>query len=138
MQYSIGQLSNLLGLNIQTIRYYERISLLPAVNRGENGYRIYTDLHKDFLEYVIFAKHHGFSLKQISRYCMHTKDGTYNPEYLFEVMDQKIEEFEDEVSKIKKKIKLLKKKKGEMKKKTAADSECPIETMVQTMKNGET
>jgi hypothetical protein len=37
----IGELSRLCGVNIETIRYYEKIKMLPAPLRTEAGHRVY-------------------------------------------------------------------------------------------------
>ena len=37
----IGKLAETAGVNIQTIRYYERIGLIPQPQRKESGYRQY-------------------------------------------------------------------------------------------------
>ena len=37
----IGELSRLCGVNIETIRYYEKIGMLPAPPRSESGRRVY-------------------------------------------------------------------------------------------------
>ncbi|RFU44307.1 MerR family DNA-binding transcriptional regulator [Paraburkholderia sp. DHOC27] len=39
--YSIGTLSQLSGVKIETIRYYEKVELLGATSRASNGYRQY-------------------------------------------------------------------------------------------------
>jgi hypothetical protein len=38
---SIGKLSQLTGVNIETIRYYEKIKVLPVASRTKNGRRVY-------------------------------------------------------------------------------------------------
>lgn len=38
---AIGALSKRTGTNIETIRYYERVRLLPAPARSSGGYRLY-------------------------------------------------------------------------------------------------
>lgn len=55
------------GLPRDTIRYYEEIGLLPAPNRGANGYRIYTNEHLAILRFILQGKAIGFSLKEIKR-----------------------------------------------------------------------
>lgn len=35
----IGELSTAAGVDIETIRYYEKVGLMPAPERGANGYR---------------------------------------------------------------------------------------------------
>lgn len=38
----IGQLAQLVGVETQTIRFYEQQGLLPPPDRQDNGYRVYT------------------------------------------------------------------------------------------------
>ena len=38
----IGELSRLSGVNIETIRYYERIEIIPAAPRAQSGRRLYS------------------------------------------------------------------------------------------------
>lgn len=40
----IGQLAQLVGVETQTIRFYEQQGLLPPPDRQDNGYRVYTAL----------------------------------------------------------------------------------------------
>lgn len=40
MRYNIGELAELAGVSVRTLRHYEQIGLL-APKRGENGYRVY-------------------------------------------------------------------------------------------------
>ena len=62
----IGQVAQVTGLNVQSIRFYEREGLLPSVDRSNAGYRMY---QKDSIQRIRFIKHAqevGFSLKEIS------------------------------------------------------------------------
>lgn len=62
----IGQVSNLTGLSLDAIRFYEREKLIPPPTRGFSGYRQY---HEDVLERIFFilqAKQLGFTLSEIS------------------------------------------------------------------------
>jgi MerR family mercuric resistance operon transcriptional regulator len=60
-----GQLAGVTGCNIETIRYYESIGLLPAPPRSGAGYRIYAAHHVSRLRFVIRARELGFSLDDI-------------------------------------------------------------------------
>ncbi len=62
----IGELAKQVGVNVQTVRFYERQGLLPEPTRRESGYRIYSsqDLHR--LRFIRQAKVLGFSLKEIA------------------------------------------------------------------------
>ena len=61
----IGQLAAAAGLTPATIRYYEVQGLLPAPERGDQGYRIYTDMHLERLRFIRHARALGLSVKEI-------------------------------------------------------------------------
>jgi MerR family transcriptional regulator, mercuric resistance operon regulatory protein len=62
---TIGALSERTGVNIETIRYYERIGLMPAPPRSEGRRRLYDDAHRQRLIFVRRSRTLGFSLVQI-------------------------------------------------------------------------
>ena len=61
----IGELSSSVGLDIQTLRYYEIQGLLNEPKRLGNGYRDYPDSAITRLQFVKKAKLVGFTLKEI-------------------------------------------------------------------------
>lgn len=65
MRLSIGKLSNETGVNIETIRYYERIDLMPPPFRSEGGHRIYDETHRERLTFIRRCRDLGFPLEDI-------------------------------------------------------------------------
>lgn len=63
--YPIGTLSQLSGVNIETIRYYEKVGLLPAAIRAGNGYRQYDDASVERLAFVRRGRELGFAINEI-------------------------------------------------------------------------
>ena len=61
----IGELANAVGLPSQTIRFYERRGLLPAPERGANGYRTYNESSLARLRFVQTAQAAGLTLAEI-------------------------------------------------------------------------
>lgn len=61
----IGQLSRLSGVNIETIRYYERIKMLPPPSRTYSGRRVYGAQDARILVFIRRARELGFSLDEI-------------------------------------------------------------------------
>jgi DNA-binding transcriptional MerR regulator len=61
----IGDLSARSGVNIETIRYYERIELLPAPARQPNGRRSYGEADARRLGFVRHARDLGFDLAAV-------------------------------------------------------------------------
>ncbi|HLD64891.1 MAG TPA: MerR family transcriptional regulator [Pseudomonas sp.] len=61
----IAELERQSGLSRDTIRYYERIGLLPAAPRRSNGYRDYDAHALVVLNFIRAAQEVGFSLDQL-------------------------------------------------------------------------
>jgi MerR family mercuric resistance operon transcriptional regulator len=62
---TIGDLSGLTGVNIETIRYYERVKMFPAPPRTAGGRRVYDATHLRTLAFIRRSRELGFSLDQI-------------------------------------------------------------------------
>ena len=61
----IGQLAQLVGVETQTIRFYEQQGLLPPPDRQDNGYRVYTEKHGEGLAFIRRCRILGLSLAEI-------------------------------------------------------------------------
>ncbi|MBU2445788.1 MAG: heavy metal-responsive transcriptional regulator [Bacteroidetes bacterium] len=64
-EYFVGQLAEEVGINTETVRYYEKLKLLPKPKRKESRYRIYDETDLKRLLFVKRAKELGFTLKEI-------------------------------------------------------------------------
>ena len=63
--YTIGQLAKAVGVNLETIRYYERTGLLAKPPRNDSGYRQFPEEAVARLRYTKNAQRLGFSLREI-------------------------------------------------------------------------
>src|SRR5882724_1394257 len=61
----IGELSRLTGVNIETIRYYEKIKMLRPPPRTEGGRRVYGSTETRVLAFIRRARELGFRLDDI-------------------------------------------------------------------------
>src|SRR5215831_15832077 len=64
-ELTIGRVSALTGVNIETIRYYERTGVLPAPPRTASGRRTYGSGEVRLLAFLRRARELGFSLDDI-------------------------------------------------------------------------
>ena len=64
--YTIGQLAKLTGNTVVTLRYYERLGLLPEVKRSQGGFRLYPASIIPRLHFIANAKAVGFDLMAIN------------------------------------------------------------------------
>lgn len=62
---TIGDLAARTGVNIETIRYYERVGVLPAASRSAGGYRVYDDDAMKRLAFVRRSRDLGFTLDEV-------------------------------------------------------------------------
>ncbi len=60
-----GELAKRSGCNAETIRYYERIGLIPEPARSSNGYRQYGEIHESRLHFVMRGRDLGFSIEDL-------------------------------------------------------------------------
>ena len=61
----IGEISRRTGVNIETIRYYERIEVMPKPKRSEGDQRLYNELQLNRLTFIKRSRELGFSLKEV-------------------------------------------------------------------------
>jgi MerR family mercuric resistance operon transcriptional regulator len=67
MKYRSGDVSKLCNVNRETLRYYERIGLIPEPSRSNSGYRLYPE---DTIHRLMFIKRMqelGFTLSEIDK-----------------------------------------------------------------------
>jgi MerR family mercuric resistance operon transcriptional regulator len=62
---TIGKLAEATGVNLETIRYYERIGLMPRPARTGGGYRSYEPEHVSRLNFIRRSRELGFTLDEV-------------------------------------------------------------------------
>ena len=63
--YPIGEISKRTGVNIETIRYYERINIMPKPDRTSGGNRQYNHDQLKRLSFIKTSRDLGFSINEI-------------------------------------------------------------------------
>lgn len=64
-EFTIGALAQSAGVNVQTVRYYERRGFLFPAGRKPSGYRLYDEESLKRLKFIRRAKEIGFTLVEI-------------------------------------------------------------------------
>lgn len=101
MDYQIGELTEICGVNKETIRYYERKNLLQKPAKNHSGYRIYSE---DTVKRVGFIKRMqelGFSLNEIYRLLGIVDKDEARCADMFEFVSAKEEEVRERVEDLK-------------------------------------
>jgi len=72
-----GVLAKQSGVNSETIRYYEKIGLMPDPIRSEGGHRLYNDTHLRRLLFIRRCRELGFILEEIRGLLELVDEGDY-------------------------------------------------------------
>ena len=91
---TIGQLAECLELNPRTIRYYERIGLMPEVERTEAGYRVYGRADERRLRFIRRCAELGMSLAEIKEALAMNERGERPCPYIAEVLERRLAEID--------------------------------------------
>lgn len=74
---TIGPLSEQTGCNIETIRYYERIGIMPPPPRTAGGHRVYREEHLKRLTFIRRSRELGFTLDQVRNLLLLVDGGNF-------------------------------------------------------------
>ncbi len=121
---AIGELSRLTGVNIETIRYYERIKMLPAPPRAANGRRVYGAMELRILVFIRRSRELGFSPGDIRALLRLGAPGTASCSEVKEIAGHHLEEIRSKLADLKKLERLLAKTVARCSGKKAPD--CPV------------
>ena len=72
---TIAEASKKVNLSADTLRYYERIGLIPEVNRTESGIRNYTEEDLGWIEFSKCMRNAGMSIEALIEYIKLYKKG---------------------------------------------------------------
>lgn len=72
---TIREVSEKYGVSADTLRYYERIGLLPPVTRTESGIRNYTESDLSWLELILCLRAAGLPIEAILEYVRLFREG---------------------------------------------------------------
>jgi DNA-binding transcriptional MerR regulator len=97
-EMTIGALARAAGVNIETVRYYERRGLLAVPARSDAGYRQYDDEALWRLQFVARAKQLGFTLSEIGE--LLASDGTRSADDVIAVARAKLAAVDEQVQEL--------------------------------------
>lgn len=82
--FKIRELSRESGVNLETIRYYEKLGLIDTAIRQPNGYRLFSEKQLNQLDFIKSCRMIGFRLEEIKQLIMLQAD----PHNRCEVVDK--------------------------------------------------
>jgi DNA-binding transcriptional MerR regulator len=92
------ELANELKLGAETLRYYEKIGMIPLPERNKSGYRVYNEQDVMRLKFIIKGKNLGFSLREIAAIISVLKyDKKTNNKIINDRISQKIDQINERI-----------------------------------------
>ena len=92
--YRIGEVTGKVGISADTLRYYEKIKLLPVISRTDSGIRIYADKDISRLRFIQRAQKMRFRLKEIGALLSMREDPQHAREEVRLLTRNKLDEIE--------------------------------------------
>ncbi|HID49821.1 MAG TPA: heavy metal-responsive transcriptional regulator [Chromatiales bacterium] len=99
-RYKISDVTRLTGLSADTLRYYEKIGLLPKVARTASGIRQYDDSDLSRLRFVQRAQKMNFSLGEIADLMKMREDPQHARDEVRQVTSRKLEQIEGHLAEL--------------------------------------
>jgi two-component system chemotaxis response regulator CheY len=104
--YTIGEVSKIVNITANTLRYYDEIELLkPCLVQTNNQYRYYSDAQIKELSFILEMKQYGFSLEEIKTLLKDNSNQKLKP-----MLEVKRVELSSEIAKLKERYILLEKR----------------------------
>lgn len=65
---NINEVSKKFGLPKDTLRYWEKEGLIPAIKRDQNGYRVYSEYDQNWIFYILVLRKAGMPVKKLKQF----------------------------------------------------------------------
>jgi MerR family transcriptional regulator, Zn(II)-responsive regulator of zntA len=98
--FQVGEVSRRLGLNSQTLYFYERIGLMPSPKRSASGYRLYEQPDLERLSFITQAKALGLSLDDIKELLMLQEGQQLSCQEVYDRLLKKVQDLDDTIAKL--------------------------------------
>lgn len=98
---SIGAVAEQFGISVHTLRYYEKIGLLPPISKDGAGRRVYQSRDLERLRFIKRAQRMQFSLKEISALLEIERNSARQKPQAQKLVSEKLGEIEDSLKDLK-------------------------------------
>lgn len=97
MGYTIKQVSEITGLSVPTLRFYDKEGLLPELKRKESGYRIFSEEDLYSIELIECFKQSGMQIREIRHFMALVKQGDASLEERLAICQRHVKRLEEKM-----------------------------------------
>lgn len=101
-EMTIAEISNYTGISCDTLRYYERMSLIPSIKRLEGGKRFYTEADCKWICQIKNLRNAGMSIETLIHFTNLYKKGDETIEDRKEILKRLIDQINDNIIEVEK------------------------------------
>ena len=103
----IAEVSEKYGLSVDTLRYYERVGLIPTVNRNESGIRDYNELDLRRVDFIKCMRGAGLPVEVLIEYVALVQHGDKTIEARKEILKEQREQLVSRMKEMQKTLDIL-------------------------------
>lgn len=107
---TIAEVAKKFEITTDTIRYYERIGLIPPIKRDKNGNRIFTEIDCNWIYYIKVMREAGMSIEKLVEYVKLFQMGIDTIPTRKKILIEQYKTLEKQINKLKSTQDMLKKK----------------------------
>lgn len=104
---TIKEVSERFNLSPDTLRYYERIGLIPPINRNKSGIRDYTEEDCGWIEFIKCMRNAGLPIEVLIEYVNLFQKGDETIEARKEILIEQRKQLEEKINEMKRTIERL-------------------------------
>lgn len=102
MYHSIGEVANMTGLTISTLRYYDREGMFPEIGRSNGGIRVFSEKEIATLRVIACLKTAGMPIKDIKEFLNWCEEGDASLQKRRNLFYNRLEEIENQIAMLEK------------------------------------
>jgi DNA-binding transcriptional MerR regulator len=107
MEYTISEVADKFNISIPTIRYYDKLGLLPLLKRNKGNVRTFSEADFDFLRMIEILKITGMELKDIRRYFYWCYLGNSTLKKRYDMFLERKKQAEEQINALKKSLQMI-------------------------------
>ncbi|MGE8018543.1 MerR family transcriptional regulator [Peribacillus frigoritolerans] len=106
----ISEVSEKFGISLDTLRYYERIGLIPRISRNYRGQREYTEEDCQLIQGILYFREAGMSIELLLEYMKMVHQGDETIQTRKELLIEQRDKLVKRINELQKPLELLKRK----------------------------
>jgi len=122
----VGEIAKIVGINVETLRYYEKIKIMPEPKRKQSNYRVYDNFDVQRLLFIKRGKELGFTLKEIKELLELKIESTATCGDVKHLSEHKLKDVNERIADLTKIKKVLEKLINQCINEEITSKECPI------------